>query len=71
MEQVQPDKKGMGGIRVGTTLTDMKVRIAEHLISQAKRHGPDEVFNIISETKVGARRRAELINNVRLVFSIS
>jgi Fe2+ or Zn2+ uptake regulation protein len=71
MEQVQSDKKGAGGARVGTTLTDLKLKIAEHLIDQADRYSPDEVYSIIAETKVGASRRTDLRNKVRLVFSIS
>ena len=68
MEQAQPDKRGAGA---GTTLTDLKLKIAEHLIDQADRYGPGEVYSIIAETKVGASKKADLMDKVRLVFSIS
>ena len=71
MEHVQPDKKGAGGARVGTTLADLKLKIAEHLIDQADKDGPGEVYSIIAETKVGAGKRADLRDKIRLVFSIS
>ncbi len=71
MEQMQPDKKGAGGARIGTTLTDLKLKIAEHLIDQADRYGPDEVYSIMAETKIGASKKTELMDKVRMVFSIS
>ena len=71
MEHVQPDKKGAGGARVGTTLADLKLKIAGHLIGQADRYGPDEVYSIMAEAKVGASKRTDLMDKVRLVFSIS
>jgi len=71
MELVQPSKKEVGGARAGTTLVDLKLKIAEHLIDQANIYGLDEVYSIMAETKVGARKRTELMDKVRLVFSIS
>ncbi len=71
MEQMQPDKKGAGGARIGTALTDLKLKIAEHLIDQADRYGQDEVYSIMAETKVGASKKTELMDKVRMVFSIS
>jgi len=71
MEQMQPDKKGAGGTRIGTTLVDLKLKIAGHLIDQADRYGPDEVYSIMAETKIGASKKTELMDKVRMVFSIS
>ncbi len=71
MEQMQSDKKGAGGARIGTALTDLKLKIAEHLIDQADRYGQDEVYSIMAETKVGASKKTELMDKVRMVFSIS
>ena len=71
MELVQPDKKGVGGARASTTLTDMKLKIAEHLIDQTNKYGPDELYSIMAEAKVRTSRRTDLVDRVRLVFSIS
>ena len=71
MEQVQPDKKGAGEVGVCTKLTDLKLKISEHLINQADRCGPDEVYSIMAETKIGSSKRTDLMDKVRLVFSIS
>ena len=71
MEQRQLSKKGMGTVRAATTLADLKLKIAEHLIDQADVCNPNEVYSIMAETKVGARKRTELMDKVRLVFSIS
>ncbi|KPK24209.1 MAG: hypothetical protein AMJ70_02500 [Dehalococcoidia bacterium SG8_51_3] len=71
MEQVQLNKKGVGGARAGTTLADLKLKIAGHLIDQADVYDPNGVYSIMAETKVGARKRTELMDKVRLVFSIS
>jgi len=71
MEQVQPDKKGTGEVRLCTNITDLKLKISEHLINQADRCGPDEVYSIMAETKIGSSKRTDLMDKVRLVFSIS
>ncbi len=71
MEQRQLSKKGVGIRGAGTALADLRLKIAEHLIDQADVYDFNEVYNILAETKVGARRRTELMDKVRLVFSIS
>ncbi|NQT05218.1 MAG: hypothetical protein HQ577_04330 [Dehalococcoidia bacterium] len=71
MEQVQPDKKGTGEVRLCTNITDLKLKISEHLINQADSYGPDEVYSIMAETKIGSSKRTDLMDKVRLVFSIS
>jgi hypothetical protein len=71
MEQVQPDKKGAGEVRLCTDITDLKLKISEHLINQADGYGPDEVYSIMAETKIGSSKRTDLMDKVRLVFSIS
>lgn len=58
-------------MRIGTALVDLKLKIAEHLIDQADRYGQDEVYSIMAETKVGASKKTELMDKVRMVFSIS
>jgi len=71
MEQVQPGRRGADGARMGTTLADLKLKIAEHLINQADSYRPHEVYGIMAETKVGARKRADLVDKLRVVFSMS
>jgi len=71
MEQVQLDKWGVGRETTGTTLADLKLKIAEHLINQADSYRLDEVYRIMAETKVGARKRTDLADKMRLVFSMS
>ena len=71
MEQVQLGKRGVGGARIGTTLADLKLKIAEHLINQADNYRPDEVYGIMAETKIGARKKTDLMEKLRMVFSMS
>jgi hypothetical protein len=71
MESVQSEKRGEGGAGVGTTLADVKLKIAEHLINLADFCRSDEVHSILKETKVGARRRDDLVDKLRVVFSMS
>ncbi len=71
MEQVQLDKWGVDRGTIGTTLVDLKLKIAEHLINQADSYRLDEVYRIMAETKVGARKRTDLADKMRLVFSMS
>jgi len=71
MEQVQPGKRGANEARTGTSLADLKLKIAEHLIKQADSYRLHEVYGIMAETKVGARKRADLMDKLRMVFSMS
>ncbi len=71
MESVQPLRWGAGGAGIGTTMADMKLKIAEHLINLADFYRQDGVYSIMAETKVGARRRSDLVNKLRVVFSLS
>lgn len=54
-----------------TTLADLKLRVAEHVIAQAGSYQSDEVQNILAETKVGAWRRGALLEKLRIIFSAS
>lgn len=71
MESVPPEKWGVGGEKIGTTLVDMKLKIAEHLINLADFYRSDEVYSIMAETKVGAIRRSDLLDKLKIVFSTS
>ncbi len=54
-----------------TTLGDLKLRVAEHIIAQADCYRPDEILSILAETKVGAWRRSYLLEKLRFIFSMS
>ena len=71
MEQVKSGKWEAGGAVMSTALADLKLKIAEHLISQADNYRPDEVYGIMAETKIGARKRTHLVEKLRVVFSVS
>jgi len=71
MEQVQRGRWGADRAKIGTALVDLKLKIAEHLINQADSYHPDEVYSILAETKVGARKRTDLADKLRVVFSMS
>ncbi|MFQ6121739.1 MAG: hypothetical protein ACE5LA_01595 [Dehalococcoidales bacterium] len=51
-----------------TTMADLKLRVAEHIIAQYGFYGTDEVRNILTETKVGAWRRPALLKRLKMVF---
>ena len=71
MEQVQLGRWRTGRAEISTAIVDLKLKIAEHLINQADSYWPHEVYGIMAETKVGARKRADLRDKMRVVFSIS
>ncbi len=54
-----------------TTLADLKVKLVEHVMAQADFYKPDEVWSILAETKVGAWRRSDLLEKIKLIFSLS
>jgi len=56
------DTKGMH-----TTLDDLKLKLAEHIIAQYGGENSD-VRSILTETKVGAWRRKALLNKLKMVF---
>ncbi len=55
--------------KAGTTLEDLRLRVAEHVIVQYGYPEREEVRNILSETKVGARRRPSLEKKLRIIFT--
>jgi len=71
IKQEQIAKRGAGGATTSTALADLKLKIAEHLVNQADKYRPDEVYCIVAETKVGARNRNDLVEKLRVVFSMS
>lgn len=56
--------------KAGATLADLKLRVAAHIIAQDDCCRPDEVQSILTETKVGARRKPALLKKLQTVFSV-
>ena len=71
MEWVQPGKWGIGSNGKSITLADLKLKMAEHLMNLADNPRQDEVYDIIAETKVGARKKTDIVEKLRIVFSSS
>lgn len=55
--------------KAGTTLEDLKMRVAERVIGQYGYPECEEVRNILNETKVGAWRRPSLEKELRIIFA--
>jgi hypothetical protein len=58
-----------GITKAGTTAADLKLRMAEHIITQYN-YGATEVRDILAETKVGGRRKSALLKKLSGVFSV-
>ncbi len=59
-----------GTTKVCTTIADLKLIVAEHIVAQYDCNGTaDVVRNILAETKVGAWRRPVLLKIIKMVFS--
>jgi len=54
--------------KVGDSLTELKLRVAEHVIAQDDRHETD-VRAILAETKVGAWRKSDLWKKLEVIFT--
>jgi len=61
----------IGATKASTTAADLRLRLAEHIITQDGRSVTDEVRSILAETKVGARRRPALLERLKVVFSVT
>lgn len=54
-----------------TTIADLRMRVAEHILAQYDSDGTTDVRNILNETKVGAWQRTTLAKVLKMVFSTS
>ena len=63
------EEQDVGTTKVCTTIADLKLRVAEHIVAQYDGYGTTDVRNILAETKVGAWRRAALLKILKMVFS--
>ena len=50
-------------------VTDLKLRMAEHIVAQNDCYRTADVQTILAETKVGAWRRADLLKKLQIIFS--
>jgi len=55
--------------KAGITIADLRLRMAEHIIAQDGCYGSADVRDILTETKVGAWRSADLLKKLKVVFS--
>ncbi len=58
-----------GALRIGSTVDELRLTMVEHVITHAGYPGGDDVRNILAETKVGSRRKLELMQKLAGVFS--
>ena len=61
----------VGAANGSTTIADLKLIMAEHIINQERYHASDEVQSILAETKVGSWGRMSLMKKLKVVFSSS
>lgn len=54
---------------LGTTVEDLKLMMAEHIIMQYGGSSNSDAWSILAETKVGVRRTTGLLDKLRTVFS--
>ncbi len=50
-------------------VTNLKLRVAEHIVAQNDCYRTADVQTILAETKVGAWRRADLLKKLQTIFS--
>ena len=50
-------------------VTNLKLRVAEHIVAQNDCYRTADVQTILAETKVGAWRRADLLKKLQIIFS--
>ena len=55
-------------ILTSINVADLKLRVAEHIVTQNDRYRTADVQTILAETKVGAWRRADLLKKLKMIF---
>ncbi|GAJ17634.1 unnamed protein product, partial [marine sediment metagenome] len=50
-------------------VADLKLRVAEHIVTQNDCYRTADVQTILAETKVGAWRQADLLKKLKMIFS--
>jgi len=55
-------------ILTSINVADLKLRVAEHVVTQNDCYRTADVQTILAETKVGAWRRADLLKRLKMIF---
>jgi len=55
-------------ILTSINVADLKLRVAEHIVTQNDCYRTADVQTILAETKVGAWRRADLLKKLKMIF---
>ena len=55
-------------ILTSINVADLKLRVAEHVVTQNDCYRTADVQTILAETKVGAWRRADLLKKLKMIF---
>lgn len=71
MEGQTVSAMNIGTANGSTTIADLKLLMAEHIINQERYRASDEVQSILAETKVGSWGRVSLLKKLKVVFSES
>ncbi|MFC1904025.1 hypothetical protein ACFLW9_03995 [Chloroflexota bacterium] len=71
MEGQTVSAMNIGTANGSTTIADLKLIMAEHIINQERYRTSDEVQSILAETKVGSWGRMPLLKKLKVVFSES
>lgn len=62
---------GADNTNTGASVEDLKLMMVKHVIRQYGCLSNPDVWSILAETKVGARRTAALLEKLRTVFSLT
>lgn len=71
MEERAKASINAGTNKVCTTVADVKLRVAEHILAQYDCYDATDIRHILNETKAGAWRRSTLHKMLKMVFSAS
>ena len=55
-------------ILTSINVADLKLRVAEYVVTQNDCYRTADVQTILAETKVGAWRRADLLKKLKMIF---
>jgi len=56
-------------ISTSIDIAELKLRVAEHIITQNDCYRSTDIQTILAETKVGAWKRADLLTKLKMTFS--
>lgn len=59
-----------GALKIGSTVDELRLTMVAYVITHTGYPGGDDIRNILAETKVGSRRKLELMQKLTGVFSV-